>query len=452
MTDFSLKQSRKLQLTSYAGLTLIGQCCKASQVEPHLDRHIPVSQGLKSSDLFKCMVGFISLGKSDFEAIEEFRRDRYFHEALGVSKVPSSAWLRQRLDLVAAQLREYSDEYSLRLIERTGAPITMHMGYVTLDMDTFVMDNSGTKKAEVQRTYQGVDGYCPIAIYLGNEGYALGLELRPGSQHSVFETDYFLERTLPRAKRLVNPEHPVLFRADSGFDSACMLMTCQLEREGWAADSRVLEYLIKWNPRKQNKEAWVALADEACVFKTVRDGKRVALLEKQVERKWSGEKRNYRLVVRVTERTIDKRGQALLIPQIELEGWWTSLTEAPEKVIERYRHHGTHEQFHSELKSDLDLERLPSGKFDTNDAVLHVAMFAYNSLRIIGQLGLTGELSPLRHPAKRRRIKTVLQDIMCRAAKVVFHARQCVLDFGRGVERHVNAFKAVHDWLGQAAP
>ena len=28
-----------------------------------------------------------------------------------------------------------------------------------------------------------------------------------------------------------------------------------------------------------------------------------------------------------------------------------------------------HEQFHSEIKTDLDLERLPSGKFDTNDAM-----------------------------------------------------------------------------------
>ena len=50
---------------------------------------------------------------------------------------------------------------------------------------------------------------------------------------------------------------------------------------------------------------------------------------------------------------------------------------------------------------DLDLERLPSGKFDTNDAILHLGAFAYNCLRLIGQLGLTGKIAPLRHPAKR---------------------------------------------------
>jgi hypothetical protein len=37
-------------------------------------------------------------------------------------------------------------------------------------------------------------------------------------------------------------------------------------------------------------------------------------------------------------------------------------------VVELYYDHGTSEQFHSEIKTDLDLERLPAGKFATNDA------------------------------------------------------------------------------------
>ena len=38
----------------------------------------------------------------------------------------------------------------------------------------------------------------------------------------------------------------------------------------------------------------------------------------------------------------------------------------PRQIIALYADHGTHEQFHSEFKTDLDLERPPSGKFDTN--------------------------------------------------------------------------------------
>jgi Transposase DDE domain group 1 len=187
------------------------------------------------------------------------------------------------------------------------------------------------------------------------------------------------------------------------------------------------DFICKWNPRKQDKAAWIAKAETAGAWVETRPGKRTALLSLTVERAMGTIRRPFRLIVRVTERTIDRHGQYLLMPAIELEGWWTSLTDEATTVIELYKHHALHEQYHSEFKTDLDLERLPSGKFDTNDALLQLAAFAYNCLRLVGQLGLTGEIAPIRHPAKRRRIRTVLQEIMYRAAKVVSHARRLVL-------------------------
>ena len=451
MLRFEVKQTGKLNLTSYAGLALIGQCCQAAQVDAVIDPRLPVSQGMRTSDVVKSMVGLLSLGKSDFEAIEPFRDDRFFKEALSLSKVPGSVWIRQRLDARGAELREITDELSLRLLERTEAPITAHQGYVCCDIDTFVMDNSDTKKEDVSRTYQGVDGYTPIAAYLGNEGWNIGLELRAGSQHSAFETDYFLERVFPRIERLAPVDSKVLLRKDSGFDGAHLLFMQAQEKDRWAANGRSFDFITKWNPRKQDKDAWVAKAEAAGSFVETRPGKRVGLLSLIVERAWQKQKRHFRLVVQVTERTIDKKGQRLLVPDIELQGWWTSLDLPGTEVIDLYKHHGTHEQFHSEIKTDLDLERLPSGKFDTNDAIVHLASFAYNCLRLLGQLGLTGEIAPIRHPAKRRRLKTVLQEIMYRAAKFVAHARKLVLDFGRGFAGHVQVFVALQDRLLKAA-
>lgn len=430
MPRFEMKQSRR-QLTSYAGLSLVGQCFAVAGITPWLDGKLPVSGGMKTSDIVKSMVGLLSLGKNDFEAIEAFRADRFFREALEIGKVPSAEWLRQRLDGLGGRLREQSDEMSTRLIERTKAPITAHDGYVRNDFDTFTMDNSGTKKEQVSRTYQGFDGYTPIAAYLGNEGWNIGLELRPGAQHSALETDYFLERVFPRIERLVAADQKVLSVADSGFDSANLLFAHDKERHRYQGLGRSFDWIIKWNPRKRKTEDWVAHANRCgATWQQMRAGKRVALFEFPVERAWAGERRTFRLVVKVTERTIDKKGQVLILPQIDLEGWWTSLADAPEKIIAHYAYHGTHEQFHSEIKTDLELERLPSGKFDTNDTVLHLGMFAYNCLRLIGQLGLTGEISPVKHPARRRRIRTVLQEVMYRAAQFVTKARKRILDFG----------------------
>jgi len=128
-------------------------------------------------------------------------------------------------------------------------------------------------------------------------------------------------------------------------------------------------------------------------------------------------------VIRLTERTIDKHGQTLPLPELELEEWWTSLDVSDSDVIKLYADHGTSEQFHSEFKTDLDIERLPSGKFATNARVLGVSVLAYNILRWIGQNGLLGSKSPKRHKAKRRRIKTVMQELMYVAARVIKTSR-----------------------------
>lgn len=244
MPRFELKQSTR-HITSYAGLILIGQCLEAAQLDL-IDKKFPVPKGqIRTSDIVKSYVGLLALGKSDFEAIEEFRQDRFFHEALQIGKVPSSVWMRQRMEQMAVALREETDAFSVRLLRNAEAPVTALNGFVCLDFDTFVMDNSGTKKECSDRTYQGVDGYTPIAAYLGNEGWCLAMELRPGSQHSALETHYFLERVLPRARELAPAALPVLSRSDSGFDSVRLLFQQDGEKRTWAEEGRIFEYLVK---------------------------------------------------------------------------------------------------------------------------------------------------------------------------------------------------------------
>ncbi len=129
LARFKFKESKK-ELTSYAGLSLIGQCLEVVNVEATVDGQVPVSFGIKTSDLLKTMVGLLSIGKSDFEAVEPFREDRFFKTALAIRKVPGCVWLRlrQRLDRVSGSLLAPLDELSVRLIERTQAPITPHKG------------------------------------------------------------------------------------------------------------------------------------------------------------------------------------------------------------------------------------------------------------------------------------------------------------------------------------
>ncbi|MCL2126870.1 MAG: hypothetical protein FWH38_01335, partial [Treponema sp.] len=76
-------------------------------------------------------------------------------------------------------------------------------------------------------------------------------------------------------------------------------------------------------------------------------------------------------------------------------------------------------QFHSELKNDMGVERLPSGKLAVNKIVLAVAMNAYNALRLIGQKSIEKEG---RKKVKRKRVGKVIRDLICVAGKLVKHA------------------------------
>ena len=79
----------------------------------------------------------------------------------------------------------------------------------------------------------------------------------------------------------------------------------------------------------------------------------------------------------------------------------------------------------------MDLERLPSGKFDTNELVLELAILAFNILRMIGQEALGRRNPRHRENVKRRRHRTVINNLINMACHVTSHARQMVIGLGK---------------------
>ena len=88
------------------------------------------------------------------------------------------------------------------------------------------------------------------------------------------------------------------------------------------------------------------------------------------------------------------------------------LTDA--QLIEGYHDHATCEQFHAELKSDLDFVKVPSGRYLTNCVLNDLAMFAFNTLRCIGMRLFDLRKIPKRGSAFRRRISTVIRFCVAR--------------------------------------
>lgn len=196
-------------------------------------------------------------------------------------------------------------------------------------------------------------------------------------------------------------------------------------------------FIIKRNLRKESKEEWLSMA-ESCSkdVQTPRDGKTVYIGSdwKPVTYKTqSGEEKTItiRIGYEIINRTIDKYGQFLFPNDIRVNTWWTNLGMNDHEIINLYHAHGECEQFHNEIKTDMDLERLPSGKFDTNELVLELAIIAYNILRMIGQESIGRRGTETRHKVRRRRLRTVIGNMIMMAGHVTEHARQLIIGLGR---------------------
>ena len=164
-----------------------------------------------------------------------------------------------------------------------------------------------------------------------------------------------------------------------------------------------------------------------------REGKNIYVGE--VHHKRPGNKKDRAVVpviFKVTEITIDSDGNPLLIPEVKVDTYWTNLPLEAQEIIELYQDHATSEQYHSELKTDMNVERLPSGKFDANQIYLHCSMLAFNILRVIGTALIKYKnLAPVKITVQRRRLRSIIRDLIFIACKHVKHAHNETLKFGR---------------------
>ena len=80
--DFVVKKL-PYDLSSHGGLALVGRLLKRINLSAMVDPAYPVRAGIANSDILKCYLALLTLGKNDFEAVEGFRSQRFAHQALG---------------------------------------------------------------------------------------------------------------------------------------------------------------------------------------------------------------------------------------------------------------------------------------------------------------------------------------------------------------------------------
>lgn len=425
------------KINSHGGLPLAGKLLARSGRLAELFKEPAGARAdrITDADILRSQIGLLAQGRTHYDDIELFRHDQgaCFAEALGVAKIPSSATLRHRLETLATSASQQKIEGANLSLIKAQAPTPLEINgrkYIPNDIDVTPMDNGGSKRENISRTYKGCDGFAPIMSNLGEEGFLLHHELRPGSQHCQKGTPAFLKRNFELLEKLKLTD-PILVRLDGGNDSADSIQV--LRKSGHY-------FLIKRNLRRSDPINWLSHAMSQGEPDRPREGKEV--YTGSIEHHVPGGKKSKQAplpsIYKVTVRSIDKHGQPLLIHDIEVESYWTNLGESPEDVIALYRAHGTSEQFHSEIKSDMGIERLPSKNYETNKLVLALGAIAYNLLRGIDQRVCGLKKHWPKHLKKkgakqsRRRVGGIIRDIICVAAKTVSHAGRRITKIASG--------------------
>jgi hypothetical protein len=425
-------------LIGNAGLVSIGEMLRISAIDETCLHRESMANTILDRDILRSMVGLLTVGKTDFDHIRNFRGDDFFAKALGLKQVPSEATLRQRFQKISEDQRVLDElpTCSLRLLKKLRIkPHRIHHGkrtWTRVDMDPTVFDGSGAAKREgMSFAYDGRLGYQLVCGFLGG-GIMLGAQLRTGSAHALCEGGLeFIKTITNRAKKVASTRLLEVF--DSAFDSAGVIQQSFQDPD--------VDFIIKHNLRRESMLGWLETAKAHSVPHCPRPGKTVwrSSVYRQVEGVGL-----VRLVFEVIERT-EKRGQLLLKPEVKTFCVWTSL-DLPEKdVLRLYRDRGTCEQYFAEIKSELDLERPPSGKFTTNELFYQVGMLAYNMLRVMGHWLVNAPGLGLKK-ATRRRLRTVLHGVMLMCGRVVKHARRMLVKVvgGRGWGE---AFREMQAWL-----
>src|SRR5512141_2252454 len=292
-------------LVSHAGLALAGALLQRTELRQRLDAM--EVEGLKRpvmphGEVLLSMIGLLCLGKSDYAAIEPFRRESFFARSLGLSRLPSEETLRQRMDqLGTAPLTILHEETAALLRDNAPALAPCHRARVPLDVDVSPWDNSGTKKEGVACTYKLCDGYAPIFAYLGLEGYLIHSELRPGNQHCQRGTPEFLDRAIARARWVTDAK--LLVRMDAGNDDEENLRRLRKNKVDW---------IIKRNLRGESPEDGLEEAQAMGQWQEPREGKQIYTGYTWRER----DGRAQRVVFQVVQRTIAADGQRLLVPEV----------------------------------------------------------------------------------------------------------------------------------------
>ena len=148
------------RLITSSGLCMVGQAMAKSDLIKKAARMRTDKRSqpqIKNGDILLTEIGMLTLGKTDFDYVNEFHKDEeYYKMSLGIAYgIPSESTLRMRLDAIGQSMNGEILSGNISLFKACHVqPTALTNGMVPLDIDVTPFDNSKSHKEGVSRTYK----------------------------------------------------------------------------------------------------------------------------------------------------------------------------------------------------------------------------------------------------------------------------------------------------------
>ena len=430
----------------FAGLPTIFKSVNSLNLEDKFNDVSIRSTRINYYEIVKAQIVKTCLSLSDYVDINTLNDDSIYRSEMG--RIFSPETLRQKLDSLSRQtdILDTIDNINFEFLKKVKFQKEYYNGrwYIPMDCDVTPFINPDVKKEGISRTYKRQDGYAPMMIYLG--GYALCFELREGKQHSEKGTVELFEKLFEKMDELNLDYSKILVRVDCAHDDKELINL--LIKKG-------VKFIIKANKRgkdyldecKYMKKNYTPIIEK-------NGDKKYRHVEVNPNRKGVDSTSIY-AVYELTEKLKGEEDSVLSFFSVDpnseyyckepwidynLDIYYTNFNmdylnklnndKISKLCIEAYHDHATSEQYHSEVKTDMDMELLPSKYFSTNELILRISEISYNILRKISYMVVEIDTKIKRNKKKRIkriRFKSVINWFLRIPCRIVSHAKKMII-------------------------
>ena len=175
---YKLKTTNE-QLTSRAGLLVVGQVMKQLELSKSIDQHFPSpksNRGIQASSYIETLVLMQHEGSFHLDDVKHFHDDQVLTEVLGIKNMPKASAIGNRLRRMGNNGQGLK---SLSNVNKGVLKAALHRCKgITLDIDATEIISH---KADAQWTYNKNQGYMPMAGHIAEVGMVVACDFRTGN-------------------------------------------------------------------------------------------------------------------------------------------------------------------------------------------------------------------------------------------------------------------------------